>query len=466
MLVQCVCQVERPFGDTVADIRTVTVNEACVARVLKRIDVRNRVINDGIVLNPNRVMRPERLCGITAADRVLYLWNMRLVRTHNDVQRIDLTAVINYGVVRNLYTNPFVFPFVHFLTIRVKGRMNGISDINRHILLAYEDRVTTIDVEVRNDSQVDIHNRVATACGLEVLCRQISFLVERTLIVALTYHVRQTVLADGVKALDIIIFVDLDAYMEDRVARSVRIVRIHRDIFCKLRILHIRFVTPGSTERTTTLYINGCVIRMRNSQIQTVELTDLTVRTEDRIGEHTAGVVVLMVMEPGVRQFGITNNDRRTIFGYHVNLIDIFATRCRINLIFDRIGLGDRLTDGLIVPYKALIDVQDTLLNDMILRDLGDLQVDDTVALVTRVLLVYRIAEHETDGVFDRVEITLFVDDRVFVLAYLDTLYALRSRIDGQVDAVDTVGVIIDRLEYILILFGLTHRVLQILTAP
>ena len=98
----------------------------------------------------------------------------------------------------------------------------------------------------------------------------------------------------------------------------------------------------------------------------------------------------------------------------------------------------------------------------MTLRYLRDLVVDDTIAYVSIVVLVCRIAEDRTDRVDHRIEITLAVDDRIFVLADRDTFSPFGSRIDGQVQAVDTVGVV-HCLVAVFILFRLADSMLQVI---
>ena len=123
------------------------------------------------------------------------------------------------------------------------------------------------------------------------------------------------------------------------------------------------------------------------------------------------------------------------------------------------------LEDGIALPYNRVSLMHDAGLDQMALRDLRDLVVDDTVAFITAVVLVCRIMEDFAYRILNRVEIALAVNQRIFVLAYRDTLYAFRSGIDGQVDAVDTIRVV-HGLVGILILLGLADRMLQVLTAP
>ena len=201
------------------------------------------------------------------------------------------------------------------------------------------------------------------------------------------------------------------------------------------------------------------------TQVEGEEAGDLTLRAEGRVGVKTGCGIVLTVLSPGVRQFGFADGVRGTVFCDDADLIDHLATCLRINLIFYRIYFGYRIFNRHTVPYKALIDMQDTLLDDMALRRLGDLVVDDTVTFIGSVLFVHRVAEYKTHRVVNRVEITLAVDHRVFVFAYRDTFYAFRSGIDCQVQAVDAVRVV-HGLECVLILLGLADSMLQSLVAP
>ena len=173
----------------------------------------------------------------------------------------------------------------------------------------------------------------------------------------------------------------------------------------------------------------------------------------------------MTVLSPGVRQFGFADSVGGTVFCDDADLIDDFATGLRIYLIFYRIYFGYRIFNRHTVPFEALILMQDTFLDNMALRRLGDLVIDDTVAFVGSVIFIYRIAEYKPHRVVNRVEITLAVDHRIFVLAYRDTFYAFRSRINSQVQTVDAVRVVYG-LEYILILLGLADCMLQGLIAP
>ena len=114
---------------------------------------------------------------------------MCLVRTHNDMQRIYFTAVIDDSVFRDLHTDPFTFPFVHFLTIGVESRSNGVANVHRHRFFADEDRIAMIHIKVRNDGQVYLYDRVTSASCFVGKRRLPSFPIDRIQFVALSYHV-------------------------------------------------------------------------------------------------------------------------------------------------------------------------------------------------------------------------------------------------------------------------------------
>ena len=163
-------------------------------------------------------MRPEELHGVAFTQAILILGYKWLVRTHDDMQRIYFAAVIDDGIFRDFHTDPFVFPFVHFLAIGVESRVNGVTDVHRHRLLADEDRVAMIHIKVRNDSQVNLYDRVTTAGCLVLERRQPSFPIGRIQLRTLAYHVRQVVLADGVEAEYVVVRVELNLNSIERIA--------------------------------------------------------------------------------------------------------------------------------------------------------------------------------------------------------------------------------------------------------
>ena len=146
--------------------------------------------------------------------------------------------------------------------------------------------------------------------------------------------------------------------------------------------------------------------------------------------------------------------------------MDDFATGLRIYFrIFRLVCICLVFGDCVAFPEDGVSYMQDLGLSKMALWNLGDLVVDDTVALVPGVILVHRVVEDLTNRVQYRVEITLAVDDRVFVLADGQADSSFRCRNDSQVNTIDAVHTV-DALECILILLGLSDFMLQRLTAP
>ena len=146
-------------------------------------------------------------------------------------------------------------------------------------------------------------------------------------------------------------------------------------------------------------------------------------------------------------------------------MVDDLAPSLRIYLIFESVGLGFVCGDGLSVPLKGLTYVFDTGLDNMTLRCDGDLIVDDRVTCIAFIMLVSRVVINHTRFVDRLVEIAFTVDDRISVLADRDPFCTSRSGYDGEVQTIDTIGSV-DAFQRIFVLFGLTDRVLQGLTAP
>ena len=103
------------------------------------------------LLDPGVFVRPEELYRVALTQTVLVLRDMGLVRTHDNMHRIHFAAVVDDRVGRDLDSDPFALPFVHFLAVRVKSRMNRVAYVQRHGFLADEDRVAVIYLEVRNN---------------------------------------------------------------------------------------------------------------------------------------------------------------------------------------------------------------------------------------------------------------------------------------------------------------------------
>ena len=106
--------------------------------------------------------------------------------------------------------------------------------------------------------------------------------------------------------------------MEDGVARLLRIVRSHLYTLHKCGIVPIEFVAPVSTLVVASVYINCRVVRLYDSQIQTVELQHMTRRSiKECIRVDTGRSILLTGLLPYVRIFLI-----RMGLGSRVNLTD------------------------------------------------------------------------------------------------------------------------------------------------
>ena len=115
------------------------------------------------------------------------------------------------------------------------------------------------------------------------------------------------------------------------------------------------------------------------------------------------------------------------------------------------------------MPLETLILMENTGLDDMTLRYFGNLVVNDRIANTTRNRIVSCVAEDQTNRVEGLVEITLTVDERVFVLADRYPLGVLRRLIDGEGQTVDTVRTI-DGLIAVLVLLALRQFVVHVIS--
>ena len=161
-------QMECPFRDTVAYICSIVMNNASMFGVLKRIDVRYRVIDDGIGLYPNRVVRPEGLNGVAFTDAVFYLRYRLLTRTNDNMVEVLMVAIPNDGVRRVLDTGPFAFPFAVVSTAftGVKPRVRQVTQNDRMLgYLVLADEGGVVLAECRSDMQSQHNGRVTTISG-------------------------------------------------------------------------------------------------------------------------------------------------------------------------------------------------------------------------------------------------------------------------------------------------------------
>ena len=290
-----------PFDDTVTCKSAVVVDQHVMGQIFPGRDGWNGVHIVARFLDPGVFVRPEELYRVALTQTVLVLRDMGLVRTHDNMHRIHFAAVVDNRVGRDLDTDPFALPFVHFLAVRVKSRMNRVAYVYRHGFLADEDRVAVIYLEVRNNRQVYLYDRVAAAGCQVPERRQPSFAIRRIQVLALSYHIRKVVLAYRVETENVVRLVDLDIDVEDRVAGMRRIIRSYLNTVHKGRVFGVYLIAPHGSVDVATVDINGRVVRLRDRQVQRMELGDLAFRIIDRIGIDTRCVVVLLVLFPEIR---------------------------------------------------------------------------------------------------------------------------------------------------------------------
>ena len=161
-------QMECPFRDAVAYICSIVRNRSTMFDVLERIDVRNRVIDDGIGLHPNRVVWPEGLNGVTSTDAVFYLRYRLLTRTNDNMMEILMVAIPNDGVRRVLDTGPFAFPFAVVFTVfsGIEPRVSQVTQNDRMLgYLVLADEGGVVLAESWRNVQGQHNGRVTTISG-------------------------------------------------------------------------------------------------------------------------------------------------------------------------------------------------------------------------------------------------------------------------------------------------------------
>ena len=136
--------------------------------VLERIDVRYRVINDGIGLHPNRVVRPERLNGVASTDAVLHFRYRLLTRTNDNMMEILMVAIPYDSVCCVLDTRPFAFPFTVVFTafFGIKPRVSQVAQYYRMLgYLVLADEGGVVLAECRGNMQGQYYRRVTSVSG-------------------------------------------------------------------------------------------------------------------------------------------------------------------------------------------------------------------------------------------------------------------------------------------------------------
>ena len=227
----------------------------------------------------------------------------------------------------------------------------------------------------------------------------------------------------------------------------------------------VGLVTPGYSLRQAATQHLDRINRNLHGQVERAEFSNEVAVIPYGIGVQAGSVVVLAVHHPCVRRVQNADADAIRRLGDDTQLIDDFASCHRINLIFNRIGGGFRFVNRDAMPLKRLAYMHDALFHDTTLRHLGNLVIDNTVALATGVGFIHRIAEDHANRIKSLVEIALAVDERIFVLTNRDSLCTLGSRVNSQVKTINTIG-IVNRQETVLILLGRTDSMLQRLASP
>ena len=136
--------------------------------VLERIDVRYRVIDDGIGLHPNFVMRPEGLNRVASTNAVFYLRYRLLTRTNDNMVEVLMVAIPNDGVRRVLDTGPFAFPFAVVFTIfsGIKPRVSQVTQYDRMLgYLVLADEGGVVLAKSWRNVQGQHNGRVTTISG-------------------------------------------------------------------------------------------------------------------------------------------------------------------------------------------------------------------------------------------------------------------------------------------------------------
>ena len=117
------------------------------------------------------------------------------------------------------------------------------------------------------------------------------------------------------------------------------------------------------------------------------------------------------------------------------------------------------MSDRIALPVDGRVFMQDSGLDDLLLRILIDLVVDDTVATVVRVRLVQGVA---INAIRLNHVVCLIAHFHLLALAQINLNRILRGFVNRQVEAIDTVGVVCYCLVTILVHLRLTDSVLQV----
>ena len=193
-----------------------------------------------------------------------------------------------------------------------------------------------------------------------------------------------------------------------------------------------------------------------NRQVQGVVTDDVTGRTI-RLGvlPDTGAAVVLTVLIPGVGQVRLTDSFMFAGLLYYVQYADAVATITRLY----GVAVVSALCDVVVVPINGLVLVQDACLGVFLERRYIHLYIYYTITLTIRIACCDGVAVNAI-GLIGSVSVGLTADVLRRSATYVVVFGRMRSGINREVQAVDTVGVVDSRVT-ILVLLGRSDRMLQ-----
>ena len=174
------------------------------------------------------------------------------------------------------YTMPLVFPCAveHSSVAEIEPRGYGVTQNDRVFHdLVFADEGRVVFGQFRDDTQGQVDRRVAPANGLVGV--DIGAFGPKGIGILTTQDIRQVLLADGVREMELVNRIHDDIDMEDGVARSFRCIRSYLYPVNEGRVAVEDLVAPESPLVHTSVYVYGGVVRIDNRQIHAVEVLDI-----------------------------------------------------------------------------------------------------------------------------------------------------------------------------------------------
>ena len=233
----------------------------------------------------------------------------------------------------------------------------------------------------------------------------------------------------------------------DRVAVNGVLVSVERTVNSSVDILRI--------SGADVVLLNTCRHSI-HCQVQGVVADDVTGHLI-RLGvfPDTGAAVVLTVLIPGVRQVQFADALVLARFLYNVQYADAVATVGGLN----RVTVVSTLCDVVAVPIDGLVLVQDACLGVFLERRYIHLYIYYTIALTVRIACRDGVAVNAI-GLVSSITVGLTADVLRCAATYVVVFGDVRSGIDCEVQAVDTVRIVNGRVA-VFILLGRSDRVLQ-----